>query len=187
MGRWTQYDEDEYRLCEGMKRIGYDADTQRYTFQKGNELWIGEPGVETGGNLTKAGTVHLTDDDGDDGVGNTMPSSSHPGGYQPLTTETDIQRSKQNAYRMFLPFMVVVGVCLLLIWHFIGRDSLSPAPSCPDGPYTKKYDVQVGDSCWHIAESHRVTVDSLLNSTLNPGLECTLLKPGDVVCLPYSA
>ena len=51
MGRWTQYDEvstskhigpinftlnelqDEYRLPEGMKRIGYDADTGRYYFR----------------------------------------------------------------------------------------------------------------------------------------------------------
>lgn len=43
-----------------MKRIGYDADTQRYTFQKGNELWVGEPGSEYGGNLTRAGTVSGT-------------------------------------------------------------------------------------------------------------------------------
>ena len=40
-----------------MKRVGYDADTQRYTFQKGNELWLGEPGAEYGGILTRAGTT----------------------------------------------------------------------------------------------------------------------------------
>ena len=51
MGRWTQYDEvgttyslqtllvsdyslqDSYRLPEGMRRTGYDADTGRYSFQ----------------------------------------------------------------------------------------------------------------------------------------------------------
>ncbi|EDR10335.1 uncharacterized protein LACBIDRAFT_317108 [Laccaria bicolor S238N-H82] len=33
MGRWTQYDEDEARLPEGMQRIGYDADCSRYTFR----------------------------------------------------------------------------------------------------------------------------------------------------------
>ncbi|KAJ7046871.1 hypothetical protein C8F04DRAFT_212644 [Mycena alexandri] len=33
MGRWTQYDEDSYRLPEGMVRVGYDADTGEYTFR----------------------------------------------------------------------------------------------------------------------------------------------------------
>jgi len=40
-----------------MKRVGYDADTQQYTFQRGNELYVGEPGVEYGGNLTRVGTA----------------------------------------------------------------------------------------------------------------------------------
>ncbi|KAF9265263.1 hypothetical protein L218DRAFT_163690 [Marasmius fiardii PR-910] len=35
MGRWTQYDEDDYRLPPGMKRIGYDADTGEYFFSGG--------------------------------------------------------------------------------------------------------------------------------------------------------
>ncbi|KAK7031722.1 hypothetical protein R3P38DRAFT_2925358 [Favolaschia claudopus] len=33
MGRWTQFDEDSTRLPYGMKRVGYDADTSRYTFK----------------------------------------------------------------------------------------------------------------------------------------------------------
>ncbi|KAK7473014.1 hypothetical protein VKT23_001118 [Stygiomarasmius scandens] len=32
MGRWTQYDEDEYRLPQGLRRTGYDADTGQYHF-----------------------------------------------------------------------------------------------------------------------------------------------------------
>ena len=70
MGRWTQYDEvrgvfhfmynlgpflwwlvtqDDYRLPEGMKRVGYDADTQRYTFKdKDGSLWEGPEGQEFG-------------------------------------------------------------------------------------------------------------------------------------------
>jgi len=49
--------QDDYRLPEGMKRIGYDADTQRYTFQRGNKLFLGEPGSKYGGHLTGAGTA----------------------------------------------------------------------------------------------------------------------------------
>ncbi|KAG2094790.1 hypothetical protein BD769DRAFT_1518308, partial [Suillus cothurnatus] len=33
MGRWTQYDEDDHRLPEDVKRIGYDADSERYYFR----------------------------------------------------------------------------------------------------------------------------------------------------------
>ncbi|KAF8808207.1 hypothetical protein BYT27DRAFT_7190354 [Phlegmacium glaucopus] len=42
MGRWTQYDEDDYRLPEGMKRIGYDSDTRRYYFRdQDGSVWQG--------------------------------------------------------------------------------------------------------------------------------------------------
>ncbi|KAF5345304.1 hypothetical protein D9758_008454 [Tetrapyrgos nigripes] len=32
MSHWTQYDEDPYRLPEGMRRTGYDTDTGKYKF-----------------------------------------------------------------------------------------------------------------------------------------------------------
>ncbi|KAJ6588582.1 hypothetical protein B0H19DRAFT_1100175 [Mycena capillaripes] len=52
MGRWTQYNEDSTRLPEGFKRIGYDADTARYTFcdREGN-TYLG-PAHEEYGLLT---------------------------------------------------------------------------------------------------------------------------------------
>ncbi|KAH8833780.1 hypothetical protein DL96DRAFT_1578376 [Flagelloscypha sp. PMI_526] len=49
MGRWTQYDEDDYRLPEGMKRVGYDADTQQYTYKdSAGQAWQGEPRAQYG-------------------------------------------------------------------------------------------------------------------------------------------
>ncbi|KDQ62849.1 hypothetical protein JAAARDRAFT_28824 [Jaapia argillacea MUCL 33604] len=55
MGRWTQYDEDDYRLPEGMKRVGYDADTQTYTYRyRDSSVWEGSPGASYGV-LTKVG------------------------------------------------------------------------------------------------------------------------------------
>ncbi|KAF9077846.1 hypothetical protein BDP27DRAFT_1357231 [Rhodocollybia butyracea] len=49
MGRWTQYDEDDYRLPSGFKRTGYDADTGQYTFEdhSGN-TWNGAAHQEYG-------------------------------------------------------------------------------------------------------------------------------------------
>ncbi|KAK0479224.1 hypothetical protein IW261DRAFT_1608132 [Armillaria novae-zelandiae] len=49
MPRWSQHAEDSFRLPEGFKRIGYDADTMRYTFtDKHGKLYRSAPGEEYG-------------------------------------------------------------------------------------------------------------------------------------------
>lgn len=44
------FDEDDERLPDGMRRVGYDADTQTYTFRDETDgtLWEGEPGSRYG-------------------------------------------------------------------------------------------------------------------------------------------
>ncbi|KAF8586974.1 carbohydrate-binding module family 50 protein [Ramaria rubella] len=180
MGRWTQYDEDDYRLPEGTKRVGYDADTQRYTFQRGNELWLGEPGAEYGGHLTRSGTA--SDDQAE-------LEGGRSDGYQALSTgDARPVHNNRYAYRTLLPFLLLVGVFLLFVLRFIvGHDAPIAPPHkrmCASGPNATKYHVKDGDSCWEIAQSHGTTVDALLNVTLNPGLECDRLRPGDVLCMP---
>jgi hypothetical protein len=84
MGRWTQYDEvgtislpntsvlandaykDDYRLPEGMKRVGYDSDTGRYYFRDSNGvLYEGGEGAEysemTRGELPFIATLCLSE------------------------------------------------------------------------------------------------------------------------------
>ncbi|KAF9651792.1 hypothetical protein BDM02DRAFT_3184295 [Thelephora ganbajun] len=47
--RWTDLDSDEYRLPEGFKRVGYDADERRHYFRDGDgQTWRSEPGNEYG-------------------------------------------------------------------------------------------------------------------------------------------
>ncbi|KAI1803494.1 hypothetical protein F4811DRAFT_524368 [Daldinia bambusicola] len=43
MGRWSHLDTDEERLPPGVKRIGYDADDQEYTFfdTSDGSIWVG--------------------------------------------------------------------------------------------------------------------------------------------------
>ena len=49
MGRWSHLDTDEERLPEGMTRIGYDADTQIYTFRDSDgSTWESAPGNQYG-------------------------------------------------------------------------------------------------------------------------------------------
>lgn len=43
MGRWAQYDEDDYRLPDGVKRICYDADSGRYYFRDSEGLMYEGP------------------------------------------------------------------------------------------------------------------------------------------------
>ena len=49
MGRWSHLDTDEERLPDGMTRIGYDADTQIYTYRDSDgSTWEGAPGNQYG-------------------------------------------------------------------------------------------------------------------------------------------
>ncbi|KIJ24320.1 hypothetical protein M422DRAFT_72382 [Sphaerobolus stellatus SS14] len=46
-----------------MKRVAYDADTERYTFREGNELWIGEPRAYYGGTMKFLRTITGDDEE----------------------------------------------------------------------------------------------------------------------------
>jgi len=49
MTNYSQYDEDEYRLPEGMTRTGYDADTQVYFYRDAQgKVYQGAPGNQYG-------------------------------------------------------------------------------------------------------------------------------------------
>lgn len=53
--RFAEYDTDEDNLPQGMTRIGYDADTETYTFSSADgSIWEGSPGSRYG-NLTRVG------------------------------------------------------------------------------------------------------------------------------------
>jgi len=97
MGRWTQYDEDDYRLPEGMKRIGYDADTMQYSFrERDGNVWKGPEGAEFG-EMTRVDCDRLPlsvvpdDDEKNRGDYVEAHTSPHTGTqsrcYEPLFTE----------------------------------------------------------------------------------------------------
>lgn len=53
--RFAEYDADEDNLPQGMTRIGYDADTETYTYSSADgSIWEGSPGSRYG-NLTRVG------------------------------------------------------------------------------------------------------------------------------------
>ena len=49
MGRWSYLDTDEERMPSGMTRMGYDADTQTYSYlDSDGSIWEGAPGNRYG-------------------------------------------------------------------------------------------------------------------------------------------
>lgn len=185
MGRWTQYDEDDYRLPEGMKRVGYDADTQKYYYKDaGGKIWEGAEGAQFG-ELRRATnnthTVHFAESSNAD-------VEARPDGYQPLATDADAAPHKgvtdnTNAYRTFFPFLMMVIVALLLVLRLIAPHAHTedPVVAMCSG-FSHAYRVQSGDTCWDIAHSRGFSVDDLLD--VNPGLDCKKLTPSEIVCLP---
>ncbi|KAG5639643.1 hypothetical protein H0H81_008804 [Sphagnurus paluster] len=191
MGRWSQYDEDEYRLPEGMKRIGYDADTGRYMFQdRDGSVWQGAEGAEfsemTRVSDGRAGASSQAHEDPDSDDIEAAPTRTD--GYQalaidPVRTSSGFEFEK-DAYRTLFPFFLIVAVVLLLAWRLIVSPMLSSPPTsvCPKG--TTGYWVQPGDTCWEIAKTHGCTLEQLRQ--VNAQTDCAALMPGMTMCLPTS-
>jgi len=190
MGRWTQYDEDEYRLPEGMRRVGYDSDTGKYYYRGGDgSIWEGAEGAQYGELRqvsAEAAAAALLEDHAEDEDLEAAPSRAD--GYEALATEAGAapHRSRfgnAQAYRTLFPFLMMVVVVLLLVLRLLAPSHHVEDPvleMCTD--YSRAYRVKAGDTCWDIANTRGFTVDELLKA--NPGLDCDLLTPSEVVCLP---
>jgi len=188
MGRWTQYNEDDYRLPEGMKRIGYDSDTGCYYFKdRDGSIWRGEPGA-TFSEMTRVSSPRPSvseDRDLEGAESSTIPTRQD--GYQLLTTDGPPMAHKSNvnaqAYRTLFPFFLLIAAVLLLVWRLVLSPYISAAPAklCPK-PQTAPYLIQPGDTCWEISKAHGCSVEELKD--LNAKIQCDTLLPGNVVCVP---
>ncbi|RDB19369.1 hypothetical protein Hypma_013425 [Hypsizygus marmoreus] len=186
MGRWTQYDEDENRLPEGMKRTGYDADTGRYYFQdRDGSIWQGAEGAEFSEMTRVSGPSESSATD-DHQEGDIEAAPTRADGYQPISTEPTrgpmaYQSDNNGAYRTLFPFFLIIAVVLLLVWRLI----LSPGISSPTNVCPKRttgYWVEPGDSCWDISKAHGCSLEEF--KELNQKVDCSALMPGTTVCLP---
>ncbi|KAI0901631.1 carbohydrate-binding module family 50 protein [Annulohypoxylon nitens] len=170
MGRWSQYDTDEERLPEGMQRIGYDADTQTYTFRdRDGSIWESAPGNQYG-QLHRINTTYTPY--GDDAHDDTEPL------HDPTEPKASSWRHEMGP---LLNWFLLIGLFLLFIFWFISGATKQVSPTtCPD--HSSPYKIKSGDSCWAIAEEHSVPLDSLLHE--NQGLDCDKLAPGSTLCIP---
>ncbi|KAI3336668.1 carbohydrate-binding module family 50 protein [Xylariaceae sp. AK1471] len=176
MSRWSHYDTDEERLPEGMQRIGYDADSQTYTFRDAEGgIWESAPGNRYG-QLQRVTTTLPSYGDEDE---------SSP--TQPLTFAGPDSSGRQVSWRQemmpLLNWFLLVGVFLLVIIWFISagsKGSTEIVRSCSDG--TTAYKIKAGDTCWAITEAKSIPLDVLLQN--NEGLDCDRLVVGDTICVP---
>ncbi|KAF8640850.1 hypothetical protein AX17_000498 [Amanita inopinata Kibby_2008] len=189
MGRWTQFDEDEYNLPEGMKRIGYDADEGCYYFRDSDgSVWRGAEGARYS-EMTKVSGPRQSTSSGERTADLEAAPATRPDGYQLLSTDGTTMAYKGDvntgAYKTLFPFFLLISVVLLLIWRLVLSPGLSaPAKLCPNLG-TTPYLIQPGDTCWEISKAYGCSVDQLRE--FNPKMQCERLLPGSIVCVPDSA
>lgn len=86
-----------------------------------------------------------------------------------------------GAYQNLLPFLLMIGVFLLIVWRYV-FPALIPPESEPCPTNTEAYWVKPGDSCWAIANGHDCPFERF--KELNPEVNCDVLMPGSTICLP---
>jgi LysM repeat protein len=183
MSRWSEYDTDAERLPEGMQRIGYDADTQTYTFRDADgTIWESAPGNKYG-QLRRVADALPSYGEDDEGTSPSQPltysgsgSGSHSSRGQP---------SWRHEMMPLLNWFLVVGLFLLVIVWFITGSSKSSADvvrSCSDTATPVK--IRPGDTCWAIAEERSIPLSDLLSE--NEALDCDKLSVGDTICVPVA-
>lgn len=208
--RYTQLDTDEERLPEGMVRIGYDADTQVYTFRSTDgSLWEGPPGSRYG-HLTKVASApkppsNLENIDveaaNDADLGDQPPPYDESEAAQPFLSRPGAQGDTMGQQRRawgdeamamtmrrhwraelmpLLNFFFILALFLMGLFWFLGRMALSTEPSCAPGSHA--HHIRQSETCWSIADMHGIGVDKLLES--NHELNCNMLWIGATVCVP---
>ncbi|KAF2099252.1 hypothetical protein NA57DRAFT_74756 [Rhizodiscina lignyota] len=180
MSSFSQYDTDEERLPESLERVGYDADTERYTYRDTNDgsLWQGPEGARYGRleRISGAIDVNTPEYHSSDQV---RPSFSI---FQiPSHADQTIERGSRQSWRYMMPFLLLIFLFLLGVWKVIGPSSSKPsAIQC--GEAERAYEVRAGDTCWALSEKYDFKLDDLKKS--NPKMDCDSLLAGEQICLP---
>lgn len=156
-----------------MRRIGYDADTQTYTFEDTatGRIYESAPGNRYGvlNPVGQAGDVEI--------------ESRDPFGIAAHNAE--VKKGNKEAVRLMLPFALLVLVSLLLLIKFLyggsGTDTASQV-SCGKG--ADPIQIKKGETCWAIAEARAVGVADLLALEGNENIDCDNLRVGQSICVP---
>ncbi|WPB06704.1 uncharacterized protein RHO25_011363 [Cercospora beticola] len=163
MASW-RYDRDDDQH-HGMNPVGYDADTQVYTYRddQGN-YYQTEEGTGRHGNLNYSHTS-----------ANVAPQSGFNGENIPA-------EAIENDWKMMKPFFLLVTVVLMTILWYVNSGGSNKVPAITCGPGLEKYKISQGDTCWGIAEARKTSVEKIVE--VNDGIVCANLKIGKQICVP---
>ncbi|KAK1987482.1 LysM domain-containing protein [Colletotrichum cereale] len=183
MSRFSHLDTDEERLPHGMRRVGYDADTQVYTYQDADgSYWEGAPGQQYGQLMQVSGATSGPVEEAE--YDPFIPGSGSNGGgggsrQQQLWTE---KKSWRQEMRPLLNFFVIIGLFLLVLtwWLYRTPSETKVAPEC--GQQAVTYKIEKGNTCWAIATGQKISVEELVKA--NEGLDCDGLQVGSFICVP---
>jgi hypothetical protein len=183
--------QDAERLPSGFERIGYDADTQTYTFRDADgNTYESEPG-------NRFGELHRVDSSSSSprSRSSSVDTLDKPNG-QPSRTfdemfngrQDAITKGNREAVRMMMPFAVIVLIFLILVFKLLyagDAESLTPpegSVACDQGAH--EVQVEQGDTCWAIAQASHITVEELLALRGNEQVDCDRLAVGKNICVP---
>ncbi|KAI3550736.1 LysM domain-containing protein [Colletotrichum abscissum] len=189
MSRFSHLDTDEERLPHGMRRVGYDADTQIYTYQDADgSYWEGAPGAQYG-QLTQVSGASSNAAVGAEEAEPFMPGGGG-GELNRRRNPWDDRKGWRHEMRPLLNFFVLIGLFLLVLTWWLYRTPSSSSggaeeeevavPQC--GGLAVPYKIEIGNTCWAIAEGQKMTIEDLLKA--NEGLDCDKLIPGSFICMP---
>ncbi|CCF39927.1 LysM domain-containing protein [Colletotrichum higginsianum] len=180
MSRFSHLDTDEERLPHGMQRVGYDADTQVYTYQDADgSYWEGAPGQKYGQLTQVSGpSSGLAEEAEHDPF---IPHSASGGGSRQQQQWTEKKPWRQEM-RPLLNFFVIIGLFLLVLtwWLYRTSDGNEVAPEC--GQQAVPYKIEQGNTCWAIATGQKISIEDLIKA--NEGLNCDKLQVGSFICVP---
>lgn len=211
MPRRFSVDGDDSRLPDGMTRIGYDADTQTYTFRDNSDgsLWEGPPGCEYG-RMTRVAAAapklpsvdielgetghhpRRGDDDNDEDAPPSYDESEEAAAAVPFLDHStytsregaqwDSARHWRSELMPLLNFFMILALFLLGLFWFLGWMTSSSGRLTNCAPGAHAHQIQKGESCWSIAQMHGIGVDQL--QAANGAIDCDLLRVGAAVCVP---
>lgn len=166
MSRKYLDEEEDFCLRNGVKRIGYDANTEQYTFRSTDtgRVYISQPGQKYG--PLQATSEHVARD----------PHNE---------TDEDSELSWPNV----LPLVAAAGgglwwlVSSTWTWGTGGEAKAAPKRMPKDDNYGSfRYVIRQGDSCDYIAMVFGTTTSRL--QELNPGLNWDKLRMGHAIRVP---
>ncbi|CAI6333147.1 unnamed protein product [Periconia digitata] len=211
MGRWADRESDAERLPEGFERVGYDADTQTYTFRdregryyestSGNRYGTLRP--INGGNAGRQ-SFSSEEESETEPMGSGFKAGDEEGlngdselaewqiearrnrrARRQLAGKNPFEDGNRQAVKMMLPFVLLVLVFLLVIFKFlmsVGADEAGSQIHCKEG--FEKVEVQSDETCWAIAKAHGLSVADLLTLEGNEEIDCAVLQVGQQMCVP---